>query len=86
MAWDPETRDPALDVCLGNSPGFNVLDRDGLWPACETVDHREEVPVASGLRKGPYQVYMDMVESPCGGRESLEWSFDMGLDFRPLAV
>ena len=43
MAWDPETRDPALDVCLGNSPGFNVLDRNDLRPALEAVDCCEEI-------------------------------------------
>ena len=64
MAGDPETRDPALDICLGNSPGFDVLDRNGLRPARETVDHCEEVFVSSGLRERPNEVDMDMVESP----------------------
>ena len=64
MAWDPETRDPALDICLGNCPGLHVFDWNGFWPAREAVNHREEVFAASGLRKGPYEVDMDVVESP----------------------
>ena len=86
MAWDPETRDPALDICLGNRPGLNVFDRNCLWPAREAVDHCEEILAASGLRERPDEVDVDMVESPDRGHKSLEWGFHVGLDFRPLAA
>ena len=86
MIGHTETRYPILDVGFGYCSGFDVFDGDHLWPTCETVDNRQKVFVALGLRKGTNEVNVHVVKSPPCRFKSLEGRFDMCLDFGSLAA
>ena len=86
MAGYTETRYPIQDVVFGYRSGFDVFDGDHLRPTCETVDNRQKVFVALGLRKGTNEINVYVVKSPPCRFESLEGRFDMCLDFGSLAA
>ena len=73
-----------IGSCYGSC--LDVLDRQGLGPVGEVVDHCEEVFEALGLWEGTDLIDVDVVETLGRWLELLQGSLGMCLDFRPLAA
>ena len=73
-----------IGSCYGSC--LDVLDRQGLGPAGEAVDHCEEVLEALGLRERTDQIDVDVIETLGRWFELLQRGLGVSLDFRPLTI
>jgi hypothetical protein len=57
---------PAREESCCAVGGGDTAERNGLWPAGGSVDDCEKIGEARRLRKGPYQIDMDVFETAVG--------------------
>ena len=83
--WHSVAAYPIVEEGGGDLLRRDDVHWDGFYPAGEAVDHREDVLVAVGRRKGAEQVDVDVPVTSVGQLESVEARADVSMNSGSLA-